>query len=68
MVSQDELHAAYARDGLNMNRPIMTKQMFGRCLRRLRPELKEAQRTTEGAKRWMYLGIEMRNGSNQSIG
>jgi putative DNA primase/helicase len=67
-VSQDKLHAAYARDCLNANRPIMTKQMFGRCLRRLRPELKEVQRTTEGRKRWMYMGIEMRNGRSQSIG
>ena len=66
MVSQDELHAAYARDCLNTNRSIMTKQMFGRCLRRLRPELKEVQRTTEGRKRWMYLGIEIRNGRSQS--
>ena len=66
-VSQDELHAHYARDCLNTNRPIMTKQMFGRCLRRLRPELKEVQRAAKGTRRWMYLGIEMRNGRNQSM-
>jgi putative DNA primase/helicase len=62
LVSQDELHAAYARDCLNTNRPIMTKQMFGRCLTRLRPGLKQVQRTVQGTKRWMYFGIEMRNG------
>jgi len=68
LVSQDEVHAAYARDCLNTNRPIMTKQMFGRCLRRLRPELKEVQRKAQGTKRWMYLGIAMRNGRSQSTG
>ena len=68
LVSQDEFHAAFARDCLNANRPIMTKQMFGRCLRRLRPELQEVQRSAQGTKRWMYLGIEMRNGRNRSSG
>jgi P4 family phage/plasmid primase-like protien len=68
LISQDDLHAAYARECLNTNRPIMTKQMFGRCLRRLRPELKEVQRTTEGTRQWMYLGIEIRAGKNPSTG
>jgi P4 family phage/plasmid primase-like protien len=69
LVSQDELHSTYARECLNTNRPIMTKQMFGRCLRRLRPDLKEVQRTAQGTKRWNYLGIEMRNGrKNHSTG
>jgi hypothetical protein len=66
LASQDELHAAYTRDCLHNNKTIMTKQMFGCCIKRLRPELKEVQRTSQGRKRWMYLGIEMRNANDRS--
>ena len=39
----------------------MTKQMFGRRLRALRPEIEEAQRTFEGKRQWVYLGLGLRN-------
>jgi putative DNA primase/helicase len=62
LVAQNELHAAYALACNDAGRPIVTKQMFGRALRRLWPDLKEVQRTIDGRKQWMYLGIGMKNG------
>jgi putative DNA primase/helicase len=67
LVAQDELHAAYALACDKANRPILTRQMFGRALRRLRPDLKEAQRTIGGSRRWVYLGIGMKNGLGESL-
>jgi RFX DNA-binding domain-containing protein len=67
MVPQDELHAAYAVACMKANQPIVTKQMFGRTLKRLRPELREAQRMIGGRKRWVYLGIGMKNGSVETL-
>ena len=60
LVPQDELHAAYALACTKANQPIVTKQMFGRTLRRLRPELREAQRTIAGRRQWVYLGMGMK--------
>jgi len=65
LISQDRLHAAYALACINSNRPVVTKQMFGRAIRRLRPELQEVQRTVEGKRQWMYLGIGMKNGPTE---
>ncbi len=56
---QDRLHAAYAEACASLDRPMMTKQMFGRRLRTLRPEVQEGQRTIEGERRWVYLGIAL---------
>ena len=61
LITKEQLHAAYALDCLNGNRPILTRQMFGRALKRLRPELKEVQREVDRTRRWVYLGIGLRN-------
>ncbi len=45
-------------------RAPLTKQAFGRRLRRLRPELEETQRTMEGVRRWVYQGINMKGGDS----
>ena len=67
LVAQEELHAAYALACTKANQPIVTKQMFGRTLKRLRPELREAQRMIGGRKRWVYLGMGMKNGSVETL-
>jgi putative DNA primase/helicase len=59
-IAQDRLHAAYAVACAHLNRPIMSKQMFGRRLRLLRPEIDEAQRVTDGKRQWVYLGIGLK--------
>jgi putative DNA primase/helicase len=58
-IPQDHLHAAYAVACARSNRPILSKQMFGRRLRALRPEIEEAQRMTDGRRQWVYLGIAL---------
>jgi hypothetical protein len=66
LVFQNELHAAYAFACNESNRPIVIKQMFGRALKRLRPELREVQRTVGGRKQWMYMGIGL-NGAGEAL-
>jgi len=46
----------------------MTKQMFGRMVKRYTPDLREFQRTVDGVKQWMYGGVGLRNDTgNHSI-
>jgi hypothetical protein len=46
----------------------MTKQMFGRLIKKYRPDLREFQKTVDGTKQWMYGGIGLRSEtSNHSI-
>ncbi len=67
LISQSALHAAHAQACLQTNRPPFTKQMFGRMLRKHRPDIREFQRTVGGTKQWMYGGIDLRH-SNHSMG
>lgn len=62
LVTQDGLYRAYTAACLALNQPVITRQMFGRRLRQLRPELEEGQRVIEGRKQWVYLGITLRAG------
>lgn len=36
------------------DRAPITKQMFGRMIRKYKPEIREFQRTVRGARQWMY--------------
>ncbi len=66
--SQSALHAAYVRACAQANRAPMTKQMFGRLIKKHRPDLREFQKTVHGARQWMYGGIGLRTEtSNHSI-
>jgi hypothetical protein len=40
--------------------------MFGRMIRKYRPDIREFQRTVHGTKQWMYGGIALRH-SNHSM-
>ena len=51
------LHAAYASACVQSNRAPITKQMFGRLIKKYRPDLREFQRMVDGTKQWMYGGI-----------
>ncbi|MCE5311023.1 MAG: phage/plasmid primase, P4 family [Acidobacteriales bacterium] len=61
LVSQEHLYSAYAQACLDANRAPVTKQMFGRKLKQLKPALQEVQRVLDGRKQWAYLGIRLRN-------
>jgi hypothetical protein len=67
-VPQERLYFAYAQACLAANRPVITKQMFGRKLKQLKPDLQEAQRVLNGRKQWVYLGITLRNGGPPVLG
>jgi hypothetical protein len=60
LISQDRLYWTYAQASANAGRPVITKQMFGRNLKRLNPGLQQAQRMVDGKKQWVYLGISLR--------
>jgi len=59
-ISQSTLHAAHAKACLETNRAPITKQMFGRMIKRYRPGIREFQKTIDGTKQWMYGGIDLR--------
>ncbi len=60
---QERLYAAFAQECLAANRPLITKQMFGRKVKQWRPGIQECQRTVEGKKRWVYAGLGLRSES-----
>jgi putative DNA primase/helicase len=62
MIPQSELYTAYLEACSAAERPVLTRQMFGRYLKQLRPDLEEAQRVVQGQRCWVYLGINLRNG------
>ena len=55
-VTKEELFRRYNTDCERHGRPPMTSQAFGRALSRLR-EVDEAQRTIQGKRQWVYMGI-----------
>jgi hypothetical protein len=61
IVAKCALIEAYNSAAAGEGRAGMTDSAFGLALRRLRPDLKEVQRTVGGkAKTWCYLGIGLR--------
>jgi len=67
-ISQSALHARYARACMLANRAPITKQMFGRMVKKYRPDIREFQKTLHGNKQWMYGGIGLQaETSNHSI-
>ena len=64
MTSQARLIAAYRKDCMKAERPLMTAQAFGRTLRLNRPQVVKAQRPIGGKTTWVYLGIDLLNGSS----
>jgi putative DNA primase/helicase len=68
-VPQSELHAAYTLDCQQSCRRAPSKQLFGRRLQTLRPQIEMAQRSVAGRRVWVYGGIDFRNrGVNETPG
>jgi putative DNA primase/helicase len=59
-VPMDTLRASYNAHAARRGQPGMNKTAFGRALRRLRPEVKDKQRTVGGQPKWCYAGISLR--------
>jgi putative DNA primase/helicase len=64
-IQQSELHEAYTRHCQQTCRRPASRQMFGRRLRALRPEVAPSQRTLAGRRTWIYTGITLNSASNQ---
>ena len=60
ILPQDRLYTAFAQACLVANRPLITRQMFGRRVKQWRPDIRECQRVVEGRRRWVYAGIQLR--------
>jgi putative DNA primase/helicase len=68
-VPQSELHTAYTSDCRQSCRRAPSKQLFGRRLQMLRPQIEMAQRSVAGRRVWVYGGIDFRNrGVNETTG
>ena len=48
---------AYNAVAQREGRPVATANEFGRALRRLRPHIRDAQRTVAGKLTWVWLGL-----------
>jgi putative DNA primase/helicase len=59
-VTKHKLMLAYNEACERAGRPVMTAQAFGRAVRRIRPDLHEAQRTVAGKLEWCWLGIGLK--------
>jgi P4 family phage/plasmid primase-like protien len=60
VVPQTDLHSAYSMHCRQSSRRPVSKQMFGRRLRALRPDIESIQRTVAGRRAWVYTGIDLR--------
>ena len=60
-VSRKDLLIAYHAHAVKAGRPPMSQRAFCESVRRLRPMVKDAQRTVGGTTRWVFLGLAMAN-------
>jgi putative DNA primase/helicase len=59
-VAKNALLSAYNLAAAREGRPAMTATGFGLALRRLRPNIEDAQRTMAGKLEWVWLGLGLR--------
>jgi putative DNA primase/helicase len=67
-VPQSELHAAYTSSCRQSSRRPASKQLFGRRLQMLRPQIEMAQRSRDGRRVWVYTGIDLRDRADEPTG
>jgi len=57
IVRKEALLLAYNRAAAKAGRPSMSAKAMGQALKRLRPNVREAQRTVGGETKWVWLGL-----------
>jgi putative DNA primase/helicase len=62
-LSKSVLRDAYNADRAARGEVPITEQAFGRAVKKLRPDLKEAQRTVAGKVTWVHNGLRFRKDS-----
>jgi len=66
IIAKDALVQAYNADCDQAGRPRISKNAFGRALRRLRPRLEEAQRFWEGREQvWVWRGLGLKGAETE---
>ena len=65
MVTKKDLLIAYNGVAESSGRPPMSTKAFYGGVKRLRPTIREAQRTVRGGVQWVFLGLELANPSSQ---
>ena len=68
LLPQERLYTAFAQACLTANRPLITRQMFGRRVKQWRPDICACQRLVEGRKRWVYAGITLKRQTSDGDG
>lgn len=59
VIAKSELCEVYNQFLRRERRPAMTSNAYGRALKRLRPDIGEAQRSIRGQVVWAWLGISL---------
>ena len=65
VVAKGDLLAAYNLESQRNGRAMTTSNAFGRAVRRLRPTIKEAQRTVRSRLTWVFVGIGLKTGCDK---
>jgi putative DNA primase/helicase len=65
-ISKRDLQTAYNLACEHDGRPPMTKQAFGRAVKKHRPDIEEAQRTVGLGLQWFYVGLGLKAETLQS--
>lgn len=60
VIDCDGLYQGYARACNDSGRPVLSKQAFGRVVRRLRPSVEVKQKSVNGCICWCYAGLRWR--------
>lgn len=61
VIDCDSLYQGYSRACNDSGRPVLSKQAFGRVIRRLRPSVEVKQRSVSGSREWCYVELHWRN-------
>jgi len=61
LVPKRDLLGEYNKSARREQRPPMTPMAFGQAIKRLHPDIQEAQRTVGGAVTWVWLGVGLKS-------
>ena len=60
-VTKKDLLLSYNAHAESHGRPSMNRTSFGLAMKRIRPDLREAQKRVNGTVQWVYMGIGLKS-------